>query len=335
MPTNENAPDGLQPSEASDEAQNLPSRVDRYGKAKDRAEAMVAYLRLIGPETTSLGTVRPDSRFDPEHARQKLESCGNWLKFRSYFTVGKVRLAAASFCKEHLICPLCAIRRGGKALQKYQERFQIITRCRPDLKPYLVTLTVLNGPDLAERYAHLSTAYKRLMARRRELRTLSALRECSGGVGSVEFTNNGKGWHPHIHLLVLAVEPPSQRDLRTEWEQITGDSFMCDVRPIEDPVGGFCEVFKYAVKFSDLAPDLNWEAFRLLAGRRLLSSFGCFRGVEIPDDLADDLSDLDYLPYVEILYRYSFRARAYTVERLSEVQNSGCEAPRPKAVPAP
>lgn len=332
MPTNENAPDGLQPSEASDEAQNLPSRVDRYGKAKDRAEQMVAYLRLIGPEITSLGTTRPHSRFDAEFCREKLESCGNWLKFRSYFTVGKVRLASASFCKEHLICPLCAIRRGGKALQRYQERFSIITKARPDLKPYLVTLTVLNGPDLAERYEHLSTSYKRLMARRREVRTLSALRECSGGVGSVEFTNTGKGWHPHIHILVLAVDPPAQRDLRAEWEQITGDSFMCDVRPIEDPVSGFCEVFKYAVKFSELAPDLNWHAFRVLAGRRLLTSFGCFRGVVIPEELLDELSDLDVLPYVEILYRYSFRARAYSVERLSGVLISGREAPRPEAV---
>lgn len=326
MPTNRNAPAGLQPAEASDEAATLPSRIDRYGKAKDRAERMVAYLRSIGPETTSSGTTPPGSRHEPAVAAAKLEGCGNWLKFRSYFTVGKVRLTAASFCKEHLICPLCAIRRGGKALQKYQERYEIITAARPDLRPYLVTLTVRNGVDLGERYEHLSESFRRLMARRREPRTLSALREVSGGVGSVEFTNIGNGWHPHIHLVVLAVEPPNQTDLRGEWESITRDSFMCDVRPIENPIGGFCEVFKYAVKFSDLAPADNWHAFGVLARRRLLTSFGCFRGVEIPEELTDSAADLAALPYVEILYRFSFAARAYTVHQLSEVVTPSGEA---------
>lgn len=320
-----NAPDGLQPSEASDEAATLPSRIDRYGKAKDRAERMVAYLHGLGPDP--FGTVPPGSRRDPAACAVKLESCGNWLKFRSYFTVGKVRLHAASFCKEHLICPLCAIRRGGKALQKYQERFQIITAARPDLRPYLVTLTVRNGPDLGERYDHLSEAFKRLMARRREARTVSSLANVSGGVGSVEFSNVGNGWHPHIHLVVLAPDLPDQAALRSEWERITADSFMCDVRPISDPVGGFCEVFKYAVKFADLSPADNWHAFGVLAGRRLLTSFGCFRGVDVPETLTDETADLDVLPYVEILYRFSFAARAYTVQRLSEVITPGGEAP--------
>ena len=324
MLQNDNAPAGLQPAEASDEAATLPQRIDRYGKAKDRATAMIGYLRAEGQQ------LRPGQRFDPAYTVAKLESCGNWLKFRSYFTVGKVRLTAASFCKEHLICPLCAIRRGGKSLQKYKERLDILRAARPDLLPWLMTLTVKNGDDLAERYAHLTEAYARLLARRREPRTLSALRATSGGVGSVEFTNRGNGWHPHIHLVVLAPQAPVERDLRAEWETITGDSFMCDVRPIADPVAGFCEVFKYAVKFSELEPEDNWHAFSVLAGRRLLSSYGCFRGVEVPDELLDDC--LDSLPYVELLYRYSYRARTHSCEKVGQVQNPG--APQGREQPS-
>jgi len=320
MTTNDEASAGYQPAEALDEAQTLPGRIERYGKAKDRAGAMVAYLRSIGPDTTSAGTIPPGSRRDPAAMVVKLDSCGNWMKFRSYFTVGKVRLTAASFCKEHLLCPLCAIRRGGKALQKYQERYAVLTAARPDLRPFLVTLTVRNGDDLGERYQHLSESWRRLMARRREPRQLSSLREASGGVASVEFTNRGKGWHPHVHALVLAAQMPSERDLRGEWEKITGDSFMCDVRPITDPVAGFCEVFKYAVKFSDLEPADNWHAFHVLHGRRLLTSFGAFRGVEVPDELLDGTDDLDALPFVELLYRYSFGARAYSLARCSAPQ---------------
>jgi hypothetical protein len=92
---------------------------------------------------------------------------------------------------------------------------------------------------------------------------------------------------------------------------------------IDDPVNGFCEVFKYAVKFSELSPADNWEAFCSLTGRRLLTSFGCFRGVEIPEDLTDRTADLDSLPFVEILYRYSFGSRSYSVLAYSQVENPG------------
>ena len=46
-------------------------------------------------------------------------SCGDYLLFRHFFTVDKVKLHAAQFCKAHLLCPLCAIRRGAKALAAY------------------------------------------------------------------------------------------------------------------------------------------------------------------------------------------------------------------------
>ena len=38
----------------------------------------------------------------------------------------KVKLHAAQFCKAHLLCPLCAIRRGAKALAAYLERWEAI-----------------------------------------------------------------------------------------------------------------------------------------------------------------------------------------------------------------
>ena len=82
--------------------------------------------------------------------------------------MGKVRLHNATFCKQHLVCPLCGIRRGAKALGAYLTRWQVIQEERPDLRPYLLTLTVKNGPDLEERQAHLSRSLKRLMHHRRD-----------------------------------------------------------------------------------------------------------------------------------------------------------------------
>lgn len=62
------------------------------------------------------------------------------------------------------------------------------------------------------------------------------------------------------------------------------------------------EVFKYAVKFSDQPVADTWHAFQTLKGKRLLGSAGCFRGVEVPEELTDE--PLDDLPYVELFYRY-------------------------------
>jgi hypothetical protein len=49
-----------------------------------------------------------------ETLHQRLTTCGDYLLFRHYFTIDAVRLHAASFCMKHLLCPLCAIRRGAR-----------------------------------------------------------------------------------------------------------------------------------------------------------------------------------------------------------------------------
>jgi plasmid rolling circle replication initiator protein Rep len=70
-----------------------------------------------------------------------------------------------------------------------------------------------------------------------------------GAVWSYEVKRgqNSGEWHPHLHMIALAEQQPSQERLSREWHQITGDSFVVDVRPIVgDPAEGFLEVFKYA-----------------------------------------------------------------------------------------
>lgn len=278
------------------EAGLLGERIARYGKAHARSLMMLEHLREA-PSPASTKTAA------------SLASCGNYLHFREYFTVGKVRLHNATFCKQHLVCPLCAIRRGAKALGAYLTRWQVIQQERPELRPYLLTLTVKNGPDLEERQAHLTRSLKRLMHHRRDFNAgtrgapYTELCKAQGAVYTLELTNKGKGWHPHCHMIVLASSQPSQSDLSAEWLRITGDSMIVDCRPITgDPSEGFMEVFKYAVKFSDLTLEDNWHAAQTLKGKRLLNSFGLFRGVEIPDSLLDE--PLDELPYWDRFYRY-------------------------------
>jgi hypothetical protein len=105
-------------------------------------------------------------------------------------------------------------------------------------------------------------------------------------------------------MVALAPVQPDAAALRDEWQAITGDSFIVDVRPIdqEDPASGFLEVFKYALKFSDMELEDTYRAFNVLQGRRLVASAGLFRGIVISSELTDE--SLDDLPFVELFFRY-------------------------------
>jgi hypothetical protein len=250
----------------------------------------------------------------------RIIECGDWLRFRDYYTVGQVKLAGSNFCKKHLVCSLCAIRRASKLMASYLERYQVIRKTRPEISAHLATLTVKNSHDLGAVLSHLLDSLRLLNRRRNNKRQPSIMHTVEGGVYSVELTHDpATGWHPHVHAIWLSSDPAmhdqsSTFRLRTEWERITGDSFMCDIRPIQqdsdlppdiDPhAKGFAEVFKYAMKPSELGADRLIEAYPHLAGKRLIGSFGLFRGVPEPDDLADDLTNLDGLPYEEFLARF-------------------------------
>lgn len=329
----------------SDSAQYLPNRISRYGKAKARAlencnwlfeyskslQGIIGFSGLDGSELHD-----SPEREEVEKLRSSLNDCSNWMVFHHYYTIDKVRLARGSFCKKHLMCPVCAIRRGAKSLKAYLDRFDVIRAENPDLRPYFLTLTIANGSDLKERIEHLQKSFKKYMNRKRDAekkgRGFCELNKIYGGVFTYEFTYSEKnGWHPHIHMVALCNSkdlpdfPIGSRNgkrkqnskLAQEWLSVTGDSYIVDFRPIEnDPVEGFIEVFKYALKFSDLTPDKNYEAYRLLKGKRLQGSFGLFWGVKVPEKLTDDL--LDELPYIELFYRHT--KAGYSLEKTKHVE---------------
>ena len=266
----------------------LFKRLLRYGSAKENAFQFRRYLSAVGEDKLA----------------DDLGNCANYAAFREYFTIGETRLSRICTCKKHLLCPLCAIRRGAKALRVYLARVEHLRAQDEKLRPYLVTLTVKNGSDLAERFAHLVSNLRTLHRRRSRRNTNSEILKASSSVWSYEFTNNGNGWHPHVHAVWLCHERPDSFKLSAEWKALTGDSYIVDVRPLDesDPVGAFCEVFKYALKFSTLADSDRLHAYLTLKGKRLQDSFGDLRGLDIEPADSDDL--LDDLPYIERLYQF-------------------------------
>jgi len=281
----------------------ISNRLQRYGSAKENALKFRRYL--------------VDQREDK--LAEALGDCGNYMTLRDYFTIGQTRLAKICTCKKHLICPLCAIRRGAKAVRVNLAKVEELRKADPLLRAYLVTFTVKNGPDLDERFRHL-TGCLRAYHKRRHLRRGHEVGKASAAVWSYEFTNRrtartpsghlielpegGTGWHPHVHAIWLCREAPDMYRLRDEWKAITGDSFMCDVRPMDeaDPIGAFLEVFKYALKFADLEDPDRLHAYKRLRGKRLQGSFGDLRGLDVEPGDSDEL--LDDLPYIERMFSY-------------------------------
>lgn len=300
--TNPPTPDSLAAEGEGGRDRNLAARLGRYGTAKARSHQMAGYLlKAKQPELS-----------------HKVYQCGSYLHFREWANHDRTTLHQGYFCQVPLLCPLCAIRRGGKMLRRYVERAEYLAR---DHDLHFVTLTVKNGDDLAERFAHLKASMRKL--RERAKKGYGAFAQAKGALWSFEFTKSGHGWHPHVHM-VWAVPKGSdpiawgkESQLGRDWLDITGDSFITHARPVLAGDGGglidaFCEVLKYALKFSTLNLADNYEAFTTLRKRRLVSSSGVWWGLELPDDakLADDPLDG---PFIEHVYRWA-GTRGYVLD---------------------
>lgn len=279
---------GEESSEAF-KASDFGKRLQRYSEAKERTYQFSVFASNRGRLDISV----------------PLNRCGSFMIFHEYFRKNEIRLAQVCTCKKHLVCQLCAIRRGGKSVRVYSQKVQQLLSDDPSLKLYLVTFTIKNGHDLGERFRHLTSHLRAYHKRRLGTRQTGEVLKASAAVWSYEFTNIGNGWHPHCHALWLCHEPPDMYALRREWLELTGDSFMCHVKSVdtnEDPFGAFEEVFKYSVKFSGLPFDLLLHAYDTLRGFRLQGSFGLLRGLDVEISSSDSL--LEDEPFIRRFFRF-------------------------------
>ena len=283
-----------------DQLSDIGQKIKRYGTAKARNRQMAAFLLQSSTSSSN----------DPyRKLAQSMYECASWMHFRHYLQTEQTKLHRTESCKKHLLCPVCAIRRGAKTLAKYHER-AIFLADKYDFYP--VTLTIKNGPDLWERYCHLKGAFKRL--RDRAKKGYGAWSQVAGAVWSTEFTHRETGWHPHLHILIAIPKgSPAPRygegsQLALDWQAVTGDSYIVHVGKnlcsSGDVAAGLCEVLKYALKFSDLDLVDNLHAYETLKGKRLVQSSGCFFGLELPED--DDLNEEpDEGRYVDLFFNYT------------------------------
>jgi hypothetical protein len=150
--------------------------------------------------------------------------------------------------------------------------YQLSERVEPLVKamaaPLFLTLTVRNGSDLRERGHHLRRSFEKLRRRRywRE--------HVAGGIAIEEIVHNGKEWHPHLHIIVDSGTPSAVLlpELVALWLEVTGDSFIIDVRPLTE----LREACKYTAKLSGIVyyPALVKEFTAYAARRRMVVPFG-------------------------------------------------------------
>jgi plasmid rolling circle replication initiator protein Rep len=319
------------------------ARITRFGHLRQQSKDMSNWLFTQHDECSSLDTPMGDlmaKRFI--HFANTLSGCANYLLFKHYYTLDKYKLSGLKTCKKHMLCPFCSAIRASKQATAYHAKMVHILKENPKLKPVFVTLTVKNGDDLKERFNHLKDSFKTLQtARRKWLKRGNGHNElckAHGIVFAYEITNNGKGWHPHLHMILLVDDWIDKDKLSEQWLSITGDSFIVDVRRVkpiktevdtvdgksekkEDYSEGFMEVFKYAMKFTELTHNQIWIAHETLSptGRltRLQGSIGLFRGVEVPDTMTDDII-ADDAPFMLILYQF-LKGAGYSVQFMRDV----------------
>jgi hypothetical protein len=138
-------------------------------------------------------------------------------------------------------------------------------------RPKLLTLTLRNVPTLTRKYIRgLRKSFTKLMHRKWYKERVR------GGLQTIEIVNKGNGWHVHMHVLLDAEYLP-QKKIAKDWLEITGDSFMVDIRE----AGTVKEGLKYCLKYLSKAPVLSGheEEYReAVKGLRLVQPFGSLYG---------------------------------------------------------
>jgi hypothetical protein len=133
---------------------------------------------------------------------------------------------------------------------------------------------------LADAVVKLYTSFAKL-----RLTTFWRTRVTGGcAVCEVKPTQDGLRWHPHLHLLVQGHYIP-QGWLAQKWYAITGDSYIVDVRSCTHSTDAARYVTKYLSKPVPSSivrsPDALVEAIRALGGRRMVATFGDWRGLKL------------------------------------------------------
>lgn len=152
---------------------------------------------------------------------------------------------------------------------------------RPNMS--LITLTLKRSTD------PLTTILDRITKHFRALRVTPLWkRAVRGGVAIIEtkIGTDKDSWHCHFHVLA-ETKYIDQKELSATWLAITGDSEIVDIRRVGSHAGAIKYVTNYVTKSADTAvvtsPKHLREAITAFTRRRLISTFGSWRGLQLSE----------------------------------------------------
>lgn len=212
--------------------------------------------------------------------RTSFSECGHGAYvLRSCESPNRYRLAGST-CHDRFCTP-CATERSRTIATNVAARLGS-SGCR------FVTLTVREGSDgLRSAIAHLYASFRKLQRKR------FWSSRVTGGVAFLEIKWNqgAERWHPHLHALTHGKYIP-QRGLSALWRQITGDSFIVDIRACKGATAITRYVTKYASKPLNMTYAADFErlceAIVALKGKRICITFGGWRSVLLTDHADED-----------------------------------------------
>jgi hypothetical protein len=177
-------------------------------------------------------------------------------------------------------CPECA-----GHLQKERQR-QVEWWTWQIRQPKHVVLTIRNVSDLTTGHVTEFQSYFRKLRRRK------FASNWLGGFYRIEVTNEGKGWHLHLHALVNS-QWIDQTQLSKEWRSVTnGLGYICSVKDAR-PKDYLHELTKYVVKGNQLAAWTGQDIVTFILafqGKRTFGVFGDLYGMRT--EFADFIAEL-------------------------------------------
>jgi len=206
----------------------------------------------------------------------------------------QTRLRGRTHCKKRW-CPICAVSIAASRVEKFTAA---VLKLR---WPMHITLTISNEHDVSkESLRRVLHAFRKLRQR------LAWSKTVRGGFASLEITNRGRGWHPHLHIIAdcewfgLTTAPPpswwsrerkhavyvaASTELGHEWSQVVKqDSASVRIRRKYGGEAGArslaVETMKYTVKATDLVTCGGSAAAVIdaMTKVRLFRGFGsCFK----------------------------------------------------------
>ncbi len=261
-------------------AQDVPLNDSSHGVSPFDRPTLAEIWRHSGWRRDRRRVYQALQRTDQTFSRyQAFASCGSAAYVYRTPEPPHEYFVAGSACHDRFCVP-CARARGDRLAHSILDTL--------DGRPVrFITLTLKHSNQ------PLSDQLDRLYASFRRLRATTLWKGlCKGGCAILEVTHSPStdNWHPHFHCLVHGGYVP-QGLLKAAWLKATGDSSIIDIRMVKSEGRIARYVTKYVAKPFERSlidrPELLDELILSLRGRRMVITFGTWRGIRLTQSAGD------------------------------------------------